>query len=338
MRRRPDTNDTQAMLDTLQRLPLSDRRLLLELAFKLDIAHGGLHTSPLTGQTPDLRPHVDPWLSYLLIEGKSPRTLHTYGLYVRLLLRRFPAPDDRDITAYLTDRLAAGARQPTIATTIFAFRSFFAYLTRVGILARDPARHLHAPPPPQRERTAPKPADVARLLTAQPTNVRDRALILLLADCGLRITEALTLTPQAVDLSGSQVTVIGKGNKQRTVPASPTTIHALRVHMHTFPPGSPWLFPGRPKTKHLHPHNAAARFQDLCDRAGVPRFTPHQLRHFCATAMLNDGANLKVVSELLGHAHASTTANIYWHVLGADERRLEHQRHNPLREVIGGLK
>ena len=71
-------------------------------------------------------------------------------------------------------------------------------------------------------------------------------------------------------------------------------------------------------------------------RVGVRPFTPHQLRHFYATSMLNDGANLKVVSELLGHASPSTTANIYWHVLGADERRREHEQHNPLREVLGG--
>jgi len=68
----------------------------------------------------------------------------------------------------------------------------------------------------------------------------------------------------------------------------------------------------------------------LCVAAGISRVTPHQLRHFFATSMLNDGANLKVVSNLLGHAHASTTLDVYWHVLDADQKRSEHRLHCPL--------
>ena len=115
---------------------------------------------------------------------------------------------------------------------------------------------------------------------------------------------------------------------------SDDTATAIRSYADALQTPSEWLFPGRSPQNHLTTNTVDRRFQWLCARAGIPRFTPHQLRHYYATSMLNDGANLRVVSELLGHASPSVTANVYWHSAGAEQRRREHELHSPLRGII----
>jgi len=329
-----DGGQPRVTAEVLAKLSTSDRRLIRELTLKLAEAHEEPTGSATSRPVPVLCPHVIPWLSYLLAEGKSPATLRNYHIYTRLLLDRFPSPTEPDIRTYLGERAAAGTRPVTLALQVCAVKSFTRYLTEMDILPGDIAARIRHPKEDRRERKPAVAADVAQLLDSPATTTRDRVLIILLADCGLRLKEALTLRPRAIDLPRAEVSVLGKGNKERTVPMSDVTAAAVKSYADALPTPSEWLFPGRRPGQHLTTNAADRRFQWLCARAGISPFTPHQLRHYYATSMLNDGANLRVVSELLGHASPSITANVYWHSIGADQRRHEHELHNPLRGII----
>jgi integrase/recombinase XerD len=98
-------------------------------------------------------------------------------------------------------------------------------------------------------------------------------------------------------------------------------------------PNSEWLFPGRDPQKTYRPEALDHRFEDLSSKAGIQKVVPHQLRHYFASFLLNRGVNLKDVSQLLGHATPSVTANIYWHLLDERERLAAYEQHNPLQDI-----
>lgn len=320
----------QALHSALGGLTPPNRRIVLELAQRLLALQELQGLRPVHAPPPDLRPFLEDFHAYLVLQGKAPATRRHHTFYARQLLAYYPNPTTAQVDSFLTTKLDAGLAPASIRNVVFACKSFFAFLAHRGIIADNPAEHLSLPRLPRRERLAPPAADVARLLHSPIATLRDRAVLHLFVDCGLRLAELQFARPTDIDLASSQITVIGKGNKQRTVPFSPDTHFALREYIACLPAGGRWLLPGRPPSKPLHYRYIEQRLDALCVAAGISRVTPHQLRHFFATSMLNDGANLKVVSNLLGHAHASTTLDVYWHVLDADQKRSEHRLHCPL--------
>jgi len=321
----------------LDGLTPTNRRLVLELANRLLALQDLQGLRPAAQPPPDLRPFLEDYELLLTLQGKAPATRRHHTFYANQLLTHCPSPTVAHIDAFLSAKLSAGVGPLTVRNIIFALKSFFTYLSHKGIIPTNPTDHLQLPRIPHRERIVPPPSNVARLFHSPITTIRDRVILHLLVDCGLRIGEIHPLRPTDIDLDASQVTVIGKGSKQRTVPFSPDTHLVLREYIARLPAGGRWLLPGRPPSKPLDYRYLEARLATLCKAAGIPHISPHQLRHFFATAMLNDGANVKVVSQLLGHSHASTTTDIYWHVRDADHKRQEHQQHNPLQAVLREL-
>ena len=321
---------SQGRHSALDGLTPPNRRIVLELAQRLLTLQELQGLRPVQAPPPDLRPFLDNFESHLVLQGKAPATRRHHTFYARQLLAHHPKPTAAHIDAFLTAKLDAGLAPASIRNVVFACKSFFGFLAYRGIIADNPAEHLSLPRLPHRERLAPPAEAVARLLHSPIATLRDRAVLHLFVDCGLRLAELQFARPTDIDLASSQITVIGKGNKQRTVPFSPDTHSTLQEYIGCLPPSSRWLLPGRPPSRPLHYRYIEQRLDALCVAAGISRITPHQLRHFFATSMLNDGANLKVVSALLGHAHASTTIDIYWHVVDTGQRRSEHQRHGPL--------
>lgn len=330
----PPAGLPQDVHSALDALTPTNSHLVLQFAQRLLALQELQGIRPLHNPPQDLRPFVPDFEAWLAVRGKSSSTRRNHALYTRQILTRHPHPGPTHIDAFLAAKLSAGVSVGTIRNIIFALRSFFDYLQYRGLIAFSPAQHLQLPSLPHRERSVPPATDLSRLLRAPTTTLRDRVILHLFIDCGLRLAELRNSRPADIDLANAQVTVIGKGNKQRTVPFSPDTHFLLQEYIGSLAPGSRWLLPGRPPTKPLAYRSIEQRLDTLCHAAGTPRITPHQFRHFFATSMLNDGANLKVVSALLGHAHASTTTDIYWHVVDAGQRRSEHQRHNPLSAVL----
>ncbi len=235
-----------------------------------------------------------------------------------LVLRRY--------LAYLTTR---GMARPTIARKAAALRSFFGWLRRRGVVTVDPTRNLRAPKGDRRLPRVPKAAEVAALLEDGPADgaeegvaaavaLRDAAILEVLYGAGLRISELCGLGPSDVDLRGGTVTVLGKRSKIRRVPLGEVAIAAIRAYLdggrtNLSGPASPpdALFLNR-RGRRLTPRDARRILERrlLSDGRAI---SPHSLRHAYATHLLEGGADLRAVQELLGHADVATT-QLYTHL------------------------
>lgn len=241
------------------------------------------------------------------------------GAVDHLTLRRY--------LAYLTTR---GMARSTIARKAAALRAFFGWLRKRGIVAADPTGNLRAPRGDRRLPKVPKATEVATLLDEAPPGEdeedgvaaavawRDAAILEVLYGGGLRISELCGLGPSDVDLRGGLVTVLGKRSKIRRVPLGEVAIAAIRAYLDSgrtilSGPASPpdALFLNR-RGKRLTPRDARRILERhlLTDGRAI---SPHSLRHAYATHLLEGGADLRAVQELLGHADVATT-QLYTHL------------------------
>jgi site-specific recombinase XerD len=235
-----------------------------------------------------------------------------------LVLRRY--------LAYLTTR---GMAKPTIARKAAALRAFFGWLRKRGVVTVDPTRNLRTPKGDRRLPRVPKAAEVASLLEAAPPEaaeegvgaavaLRDAAVLEVLYGAGLRISELCGLGPSDADLRGGMVTVLGKRSKIRRVPLGEEAIAAIRAYLDggrtiLSGPASPpdALFLNR-RGRRLTTRDARRILERhlLSDGRAI---SPHSLRHAYATHLLEGGADLRAVQELLGHADVATT-QLYTHL------------------------
>ncbi len=265
----------------------------------------------------------------------APRTVESYGRdlghFGRWLGESGPEAADREaIERYLAELRADGLAGSTIARRLAALRSFYRHEQLIGARLDNPAAEI---PAPRRVRRLPRTlsaAEAERLVEAAagttPRALRDGALVELLYGSGLRVSEAVGLDVAAVDLDDRLVICLGKGGKQRVVPIGRSAADAVRRYLARGRPyldrrHRPELFlnaKGGPLTR------AGAFFllRRLAEKAGLDpaRVHPHLLRHSFATHLLEGGADLRSVQEMLGHANLATT-ELYTHV--TDRRRRE---------------
>jgi site-specific recombinase XerD len=234
----------------------------------------------------------------------------------RIVLRRY--------LAYLGSRRY---ERRTIARKAASLRRYFAFAFRRGLITSDPARRLSAASGPARLPKVLNAADLERLLDpvelaerdggerAEALAARDDAVLELLYGSGLRVSECCNLNEGDLDLSHGIVRVWGKGNKQRQVPMSAPSVATLRAYLDgarrllvtaASPPGTVFV---NTRGNRLGPRDV----RRILDRRSPVRTHPHALRHSYATDLLNGGADLRVVQELLGHEQLRTT-QIYTHV------------------------
>lgn len=242
-----------------------------------------------------------------------------------------------DFRAWLAARHRDGVAKTSVARSLAALRNFYRYLDRQHGLHNPAIKALRTPRQDQR---LPRPlsSDQAGDLVNQAPAAssidwigkRDTALLLLLYGAGLRIGEALALNRGVIGGDPAalrQLTVTGKGNKQRLVPILPIIASAIADYLRACPFGlgetSP-LFIGL-RGKRLQPALLRRHVQTLRQMLGLPESaTPHALRHSFATHLLTDGADLRTIQELLGHASLSTTQGY----TGLDSARLMHLYRN----------
>lgn len=227
---------------------------------------------------------------------------------------------DPVLVAGFSERLAGeGLARSSIARTLTAVRSFHKFCLGEGWTVDNPARNLALP---KQDKRLPKPISVdavTRLIDAAgmnepPLGPRDAALVEVLYGTGARISEALGLDVDDIDMAGQAVRLFGKGRKERIVPLGSYAIDAIDSYLVRARPalaqkgrGTPRLFLntlGRPLSR----QSAWAVIQDAADRAGIAdHISPHTLRHSYATHLLSGGADVRVVQELLGHSSVTTT-------------------------------
>ena len=292
-----------------------------------------------------LRYQLERFGDYLTLEqGTSPRTLEAYQRDVERLvefarLHGAPTPLDatskllRDFVYHLKD---VGLSPASIRRNISAVRTYFRFLLADGVVARDPSERLETP---KRWRTLPEVLtvdEVAKLL-ASPTlddtlAFRDRAMLELAYGAGLRVSEWITIGVRDVLFEEHLVRVFGKGSKERLVPIGRSAIGAVATYIRELRPklergnGKGVLFlnaRGEPLTR----MGAWKILRRHVERAGITKaVSPHTLRHSFATHLLEGGADLRAVQEMLGHADISTT-QIYTHVDREYLRKVHRQFH-----------
>ncbi|WP_428642775.1 site-specific tyrosine recombinase XerD [Roseibium sp.] len=257
------------------------------------------------------------------------------------------AAQPEDISAYLSDLTRRGFAETSQARRLSALKQFYKFLYSEGSREDDPTRTLSAP-----KKRSPLPKvlsvdEVDRLIeTAKAETERPQksaaarlrvqrmyTLIEVLYATGLRVSELVALPVTAALRDARLIEIKGKGGKERLVPLS----HAAQAAMKDYVglraaegahENSPWLFPSHGESGHLSRQHFARDLKDLAVRAGLAaaKVSPHVLRHAFASHLLQNGADLRVVQQLLGHADISTT-QIYTHVLDERLRELVESTH-----------
>ena len=269
---------------------------------------------------------VGSFLEYLGVErGASPHTLRSYAADLTeftsfLAAERIdglPGADTRAIRAFLAQLHGRRLAKATIARKLAAVRSCFRFLARRGVLEVNPARQVRSPRLGRRLPSVLPKDEATQLLDAAPeptaAGARDRALLELLYASGLRVAEGCGLDLDDVDEARRTVRVLGKGDKERVVPVGETALEALDAYLAMRGRQRGPLFLNA-RGGRLTPRSAHRIVKRLARRAGITqRVTPHTLRHSFATHMLGEGADLRLIQELLGHRRLSTTQR-YTHV------------------------
>lgn len=293
---------------------------------------------------------IGEFAEYLALErGRSAHTRRAYLGDLRSLFeflsQRVPEADLGDVTlpllrSWLGGQAAAGAARTTLARRTSSVKTFFAWALRRGLVDTDPSARLQTP---RAHRTLPAVLRADQALDAMaaaksgaaegdPLALRDRLIVELLYATGIRVSELCGLDVDDVDARSRLLRVLGKGDKQRTVPFGEPADEALRA----------WLAEGRPalatpqsgpalllgsRGKRLDPRQArTVVHQTLSAVDGAPDMGPHGLRHSAATHLLEGGADLRIVQELLGHSNLATT-QLYTHVTVARLRAVHDQAH-----------
>ncbi|OBH91447.1 tyrosine recombinase XerC [Mycobacterium sp. E2989] len=284
------------------------------------------------------------------LELQCGRSAHTRRAYLGDLRSLFAFLEDRGagfdglslllLRSWLSAAATAGAARTTLARRTSAVKAFTAWAVRRGLLTGDPAARLQVP---KAHRTLPAVLRQDQALDAMaaaksgaqqgdPMALRDRLIVEMLYATGIRVSELCGLDIDDVDAHHRLVRVLGKGNKQRTVPFGTPAAEALRA----------WLDEGRPalatatsgralllgaRGRRLDVRQArTVVHQTVAAVDGAPDMGPHGLRHSAATHLLEGGADLRVVQELLGHSSLATT-QLYTHVAVSRLRAVHDQAH-----------
>lgn len=293
------------------------------------------------------------FLDYMLAERNySPLTIELYrreiaafGEYVKREGCKSWGEVDRNLMRrYLGWLSAQGYAKGSIARRMAEVRSFYKFLQRQGYLATNPLTNMSSPKTDKRLPEFLSVEETVALLsvpdTTTPHGLRDRAILELLYASGMRVSEIVGLNLGDVDMHRGEARVMGKGSKERIVLLGQPALRALAAYLRE---GRHKLL-GQKSSDALFLNRFGQRFsargiQRLLDEAsqmaGIPRrITPHTLRHTFATHMLDGGADLRVVQELLGHANLSTTQK-YTHVTQSRARKVYLSTHPLAKRACG---
>ncbi len=267
----------------------------------------------------------------------SPHTVQAYGRDLAEF-RAFAGPDfpqgvtHHTLRAFLAALREKNAARLTIARKLASLRAFYRYLRREGLRADNPLTGVHTP---KGERHLPRfldPGAMLALLAAPSADtllgLRDRAILETFYSTGIRLSELTGLKPGDLDFAAGLVRVLGKRRKERIVPIGAPACAALQAYLAVARPE-----PGRALFRNARGGNLTPRsVERLVDRyirqvGARPGLSPHSLRHTFATHLLNAGADLRAVQELLGHANLATT-QIYTHVT-TERLKAEYRKAHP---------
>ncbi len=284
-----------------------------------------------------LEENVLDYLNYLKYERKlSSNTYESYAYNLKKITKYF---EDKSLTHLTEDEIRlflynSKESKKTIAHYLTVLKSFYDYLLDNEIIKVNPCLNIKMP---KLEKSLPKfltEEEVNRLLDIKlqkPLDYRDKAMLEVLYATGIRISELLDLTLNSYNEKGCFIKVMGKGSKERIVPLGDITIRYLNLYLKEYRP----LILKTKETDYLFVNYNGSRMsrqgffkilKKKCEDAGIKKeVSPHVLRHSFATHLLNNGADLRIIQELLGHENISTT-EIYSHI-SKDKIITDYQKH-----------
>jgi integrase/recombinase XerC len=282
------------------------------------------------------------FMRYLTAEKHaSPHTLRAYRADLEQFARHLAderlelaAVDVRAVRGWLARLHARGLDPASVARKLAAVRSWLRFLVRRGVLERNAAREIRGPRLP-RKLVSFLPPDEAHALVSDPAAAeRDRAVVELLYATGLRVSELAGLDVDDLDRDERTVRVLGKGRKERIVPYGAHAAHALDAWLARRGGGPGPLFLNR-RGRRLGVRSVHALVRERARAAGITRrVSPHTLRHTFATHLLDAGADLRLIQDLLGHSRLSTTQR-YTHV-GTEQLMRVYDAAHPRARSAGG--
>ena len=240
-----------------------------------------------------------------------------------------------DVRAFLADLVRHGLSKKSVARKLASLRGFFSFLVKEGRLDTNPTATLSAP---KQEKVLPeflREEEIGHILDSiqddTPTGARDRAIVELLYGTGMRLSELVGINMSDLDLNAGTVRVFGKGGKERSLPIGRKATDALQTYL-----SGREMFRPKNRTRALFLNRWGERISGRGVQMRIRRFlnyvserarlSPHMLRHSFATHLLDRGADLEAVKELLGHASLSTT-QIYTHLSMEHLRKVYRQAH-----------
>lgn len=289
---------------------------------------------------------VEEYMRYLMVErGLSRNTCESYQRdvvsYAAFLKNsgkhELNERDQSWVIRYLAHLKQSGKANATVSRSLASIRSFYAFLVREQKLPVNPVANMETPKTERRLPNVLAPTEVEQLLAApdpmKPTGLRDKAMLELMYATGLRVSELVSLTEADLNFNLSVIRCVGKGAKERIVPFGRVARQAVLEYMRR---GRSSLVRGRPAATIFVNHAGSPLtrqgfwkiIKKYAMQAGIgTRITPHTLRHSFATHLLENGADLRSVQEMLGHADISTT-QVYTHVTRG-RLRDAYQRSHP---------
>lgn len=229
----------------------------------------------------------------------------------------------REVRRYAASLSAGGSSPATVARKLAAIRGLYSFLLRTGRITQNPADLVSAPKAKTKLPTVLTTIQMSEILDSAPSRtaleLRDRAMIELAYSCGLRSEEVITLDIGALDFDSEQISVVGKGSRHRRLPVGEPAQRAVEDYLRRGRPSladdatEPALFISR-NGRRLSPSDVARRLSvRVREAATASGISPHALRHSFATHLLEGGADLRTIQELLGHSSISTT-QVYTHL------------------------
>ncbi|ABD46389.1 site-specific tyrosine recombinase/integron integrase [Neorickettsia sennetsu] len=273
--------------------------------------------------------YVEQFLEKILVERNATlNTISSYRTDLRLLStflkkRGLKDASKENLYEYIANLRAQQLSNATIRRKIATFRQFFSFLYSEKISSTNPAQSLELP-----KKTLVLPRyltkeEVFSLLTfleaGQPATLRLYAILEILYSSGMRVSELINMKVSDIRplLNGQQhIIIVGKGRKERILPFSKKAIQVLKLYLTSYQSNSPWLFPGAGrKDRPMSRQRLGQLLKELALKCKIDpkRISPHVIRHSFATHLLDNGMDIKVVQDLLGHAQITTT-QIYTHI------------------------
>lgn len=283
--------------------------------------------------------YIDKFISYLEIEKNySPHTVLNYRIDLKELaafLEEKKIPLEKvnylNLRQFLAGLRVKHPRPRTLSRKLSAIRSFFRFLCREGYLKTNPSMILSSPKLDKRLPNFLSEEEMTKLIEApsleEISGLRDRAILEVLYSTGMRVSELVALQMRDIDFLSNMVKVLGKGKKERLLPIGDQALRMLRRYLEKRKNKSEVVFLNKNNTRLTARGVRNILYKYIRQTSQKEHISPHTLRHSFATHLLNRGADLRSVQELLGHANLSTT-QIYTH-LTTDRLKAVYEKAHP---------